>query len=110
MTTAVWSVLKAKKRFLKVEYREGFMAHFYVISEQISPLMAWGFFGTDENLKDICQYFRQEMLDFMSDIYDYSKVRYTVVEELSEDILKLMQSSMPVALNMPTPMIILMLA
>jgi hypothetical protein len=56
MTTAVWSVLKAKKRMLK--FQDGFMAHFYLVSEQIMPLMAWGFFGCDENLKDVCQYFR----------------------------------------------------
>lgn len=47
------------------------MAHFYAISEHISPLMAWGFFGADEQLKEICQYFKQEMLDFMSDIFSF---------------------------------------
>jgi len=52
LTTAVWSVLKAKKRMLK--FPNGFMSHFYVISEQISPLMAWGFFGPNENLRTSC--------------------------------------------------------
>lgn len=41
-----------------LKYPNGFMAHFYAISEQMSPLMAWGFLGPDENLKSICFYFR----------------------------------------------------
>lgn len=56
LTTAVWSVLKAKRRMLK--FPNGFMAHFYAISEQMSPLMAWGFLGPDENLREICLYFK----------------------------------------------------
>lgn len=47
LSTAVWSVIRAKKRMLK--FSDGFMAYFYLISEQLSPLMAWGFFG--KNLK-----------------------------------------------------------
>lgn len=46
LSTAVWSVIKAKKRMLK--FSDGFMAYFYLISEQLSPLMAWGFFGLTE--------------------------------------------------------------
>ncbi|XP_037937705.1 mitoguardin [Teleopsis dalmanni] len=90
LTTAVWSVLKAKKRLLK--FPNGFMSHFYVISEQISPLMAWGFFGPDENLRDVCHYFRDELLGFLSDIFSFQKTRYTSVEEFAEDILDHMKS------------------
>ncbi|KAH8411248.1 hypothetical protein KR215_000925 [Drosophila sulfurigaster] len=90
LTTAVWSVLKAKKRMLK--FPNGFMAHFYVISEQISPLMAWGFFGPNENLRDICHYFREQLLSFLDDIYSFQKSRFTTIEEFSEDVLKHMQT------------------
>ncbi|XP_017870402.1 PREDICTED: mitoguardin [Drosophila arizonae] len=90
LTTAVWSVLKAKKRMLK--FQNGFMAHFYVISEQISPLMAWGFFGPNENLRDICHYFREQLLAFLADIYSFQKSRFTTIEEFSEDVLKHMQT------------------
>lgn len=41
-----------------LKYPKGFMAHFYSISEKISPLMAWGFLGPDENLKETCLYFK----------------------------------------------------
>lgn len=90
LTTAVWSVLKAKRRMLK--FQTGFMSHFYIISEQISPLMAWGFFGPDENLRDVCHYFREQTLGFLTDIFSFQKCRYTTVEELSEDILQHMKT------------------
>lgn len=68
------------------------MSHFYVISEQLSPLMAWGFFGPNENLKEICHYFRDETLGFLADIFSFQKCRYTSVEELSEDIYQHMKN------------------
>ncbi|XP_030378543.1 mitoguardin [Scaptodrosophila lebanonensis] len=90
LTTAVWSVLKAKKRMLK--FPNGFMAHFYVISEQISPLMAWGFFGPNENLRDICHYFREQLLSFLADIFSFQKSRFTTIEEFSQDVLQHMKT------------------
>jgi hypothetical protein len=87
--TAVWSVLRTKKRMLK--FSDGFMAYFYQISEQISPLMCWGFFGNDENLREVCHYFRSQIVDFLCDIFNFQKVRYTTVDELSEDVLRLMR-------------------
>jgi hypothetical protein len=89
LSTAIWSVIKAKKRMLK--FNDGFMAYFYLISEQISPLMAWGFFGNDENLKEVCHYFKNQILEFMVDIFSFQKVRYTTVEDLAEDIYRLMR-------------------
>lgn len=90
LTTAVWSVLRAKKQMLK--FPDGFMAHFYVISEQLSPLMAWGFFGPNEHLRDICHYFRDQILEFLDDIFSFQNSRYTTIEELSEDVLKHMKT------------------
>ncbi|XP_053671910.1 mitoguardin [Anopheles nili] len=84
LTTAVWSVLKAKKRMLKNP--NGFMSHFYCITEQLSPLMVCGFFGPDENLKEVCKCFKDETVNFLADIYSFQKCRYTTVEELAEDI------------------------
>ncbi|XP_062699145.1 mitoguardin [Aedes albopictus] len=89
LTTAVWSVLKAKKRMLK--FPNGFMSHFYCVTEQLSPLMVWGFFGPDEDLKEVCKYFKEQMVSFMVDIYNFQKCRYTTVEELAEDILSIMK-------------------
>lgn len=52
-------MLKAKRRML--QFPSGFMSHFYAISEQMSPLMAWGFLGPDEGLREICLYFKVSM-------------------------------------------------
>nr|CAH7768736.1 unnamed protein product [Callosobruchus chinensis] len=89
LTTAVWSVLKAKRRRLK--FPSGFMAHFYTLSEQLSPLLAWGFLGADEMLRETCHYFKEQVMEFLADIFDFGKCRYTSVEELSEDVFAHMQ-------------------
>lgn len=85
LTTAVWSVLKAKRRMLK--FPTGFMAHFYTISEQLSPLLAWGFLGPDESLRDTCVYFKEQVMNFLADIFNFQKCRYTTVEDLACDVL-----------------------
>ncbi|KAI5743288.1 hypothetical protein M8J77_016465 [Diaphorina citri] len=86
LTTAVWTVLKTKRRYLK--YSNGFNAHFYSISEHISPLMAWGCLGPDEELRQICQYFKDQVINFLIDIFSFQSCRYTTVQDLSEDILR----------------------
>lgn len=89
LSTAVYSVLKAKRKMLK--FPNGFMANFYSISEHMSPLMAWGLLGPDEDLRVICHYFKDQMMGFLSDIFSFQKSRYTSVEELAEDILQHMK-------------------
>ncbi|KAI9582889.1 mitoguardin-like [Glossina fuscipes] len=90
LTKAVCSVLKNKKRTLK--YTDGFMSHFYVISEQLYPLFAWGFFGPDDNLRNICNYFKDQLLGFQADIFDFQKSDYATLENLSQDILEHMKN------------------
>ncbi|XP_044759269.1 mitoguardin [Coccinella septempunctata] len=86
LTTAVWSVLKAKRRMLK--YPTGFMAHFYTISEQLSPLLAWGFLGPDELLRDTCLFFKQQVMEFLIDIFNFQKCKYVTVESLADDVIQ----------------------
>ncbi|GLH10188.1 Mitoguardin [Gryllus bimaculatus] len=90
LSTAVYSVLKAKRKMLK--FPNGFMSHFYAISEHMSPLMAWGLLGPDENLRVVCHYFKDQMMAFLADIFSFQKSRYTSVEELAEDILQHMKN------------------
>lgn len=85
LTTAVWSVLKTKRRLLK--YPTGFMAHFYTLMEQLSPLLAWGFLGPDEELKETCLFFKEQVMGFLVDIFNFQKCKYTTVEDLSTDVL-----------------------
>lgn len=87
--TAVWSVLMGKRQMLK--YNNGFLAHFYSISEQVSPVLVWGFLGPEGSLQSTCQYFRDQVIEFLVDIFNFFKVRYTTVDSLAEDILREMK-------------------
>ncbi|XP_076183841.1 mitoguardin [Ptiloglossa arizonensis] len=87
--TAVWSVLVGKRQMLK--YDKGFLAHFYSISEQISPVLVWGFLGPEGSLRSTCHYFRDQVIEFLVDIFNFFKVRYTSVDHLAEDILREMK-------------------
>ncbi|XP_050528580.1 mitoguardin isoform X2 [Daktulosphaira vitifoliae] len=84
LSTAVWSVLRAKRS--KLKYPNGFMHHFYNISEQMSPLLAWGFLGPDEELTRICLYFKDQVIELMRDMFNFEKCRYTTKEELAHDL------------------------
>lgn len=97
LATAVWSVLKAKRRMLK--YPKGFMSHFYAVTEHISPVLAWGFLGPPSDLQEACFFFKDTILDFIWDLFNFHKVRYTLIEHLSEDVLKLSKERFRVLLE-----------
>lgn len=42
--------------------QDGFIAKFYAISETISPVLAWGFLGTDDKLKYDCEKFKVRVI------------------------------------------------
>ncbi|XP_005104976.2 mitoguardin-like [Aplysia californica] len=95
LATAVWSVLKAKRSLLK--FNDGFIAHFYSISEHTSPLLAWGFLGPDSELKDMCNFFKDLVLGFIREMFSFNKVRFTDVEALAQDILEMAQAKSDLA-------------
>jgi hypothetical protein len=78
-----------KRQMLK--YSKGFMAHFYSISEQVTPVLIWGFLGPESSLRSNCFYFREQIIEFLIDIFNLFKVRYTNVDNLAEDILREMK-------------------
>ncbi|XP_026106785.1 mitoguardin 2-like [Carassius auratus] len=87
LATACWSVLKAKRRLLMVP--DGFIAHFYAISEHVSPVLAFGFLGPPQHLSEVCTVFKQQIVQYLKDMFDHDKVRFTSVPSLAEDILSL---------------------
>ncbi|XP_016146427.1 mitoguardin-2-like [Sinocyclocheilus grahami] len=87
LATACWSVLKAKRRLLMVP--DGFIAHFYAISEHVSPVLAFGFLGPRQHLSEVCTIFKQQIVQYLKDMFDHDKVRFTSVSSLGEDILSL---------------------
>lgn len=88
VASSCWSVLKQKRQHMKVQ--DGFIAHFYSVCEQISPVLAWGFLGPKSSLHDFCCFFKDQVLYFLKDIFDLDKVRYSSVETLAEDMLRLL--------------------
>ncbi|XP_056587895.1 mitoguardin 2 [Triplophysa dalaica] len=87
LATACWSVLKAKRRLLMVP--DGFIAHFYAISEHVSPVLAFGFLGPRQHLSEVCTTFKQQIFQYLMDMFDHDKVRFSSVSSLAEDILSL---------------------
>ena len=39
----------------------GFKAQFYTLSEILTPTLAWGFFGPDERLNTLMNYFKEQV-------------------------------------------------
>ncbi|XP_004549855.1 mitoguardin 2 [Maylandia zebra] len=87
LATACWSVLKAKRRLLMVP--DGFISHFYAISEHVSPVLAFGFLGPRQHLSEVCTIFKQQIVQYLKDMFDHDKVRFTSPQCLAEDILNL---------------------
>ncbi|XP_061787716.1 mitoguardin 2 [Nerophis lumbriciformis] len=87
LATACWSVLKAKRRLLMVP--DGFISHFYAISEHVSPVLAFGFLGPRQHLSEVCTIFKQQIVQYLKDMFDHDKVRFNSAQCLAEDILKL---------------------
>nr|XP_040028252.1 LOW QUALITY PROTEIN: mitoguardin 1 [Gasterosteus aculeatus aculeatus] len=88
VASSCWSVMKQRRQHMKVS--DGFIAHFYAVCEQISPVLAWGFLGPKSSLHDFCCFFKDQVLYFLKDVFDLDKVRYTSVESLAEDMLHLL--------------------
>ncbi|XP_003223125.2 mitoguardin 1 [Anolis carolinensis] len=88
VASSCWSVLKQKKQKMKVS--DGFFAHFYAICEHISPVLAWGFLGPRNSLYELCSFFKDQVLYFLKDIFDFEKVRFSTIENLTEDLMQLL--------------------
>lgn len=74
-----------------LKYDQGFLAHFYSISEHVSPVFVWGFLGPEGGLHSTCHYFREQVIEFLADTFNLFKVRYTTVDELATDVFREMK-------------------
>eukprot|EP00118_Oscarella_pearsei_P002051 m.9320 g.9320 ORF g.9320 m.9320 type:complete len:498 (+) comp21271_c0_seq1:36-1529(+) len=84
-TTCVWSIIKAKKKLVKVS--GGFLFHFYEVMEHISPIMAWGLLGPDKQFRAKIQTVKEQVLHCLCDIFSEEKSNYSSSVTLSQDIL-----------------------
>lgn len=44
--------------FSSVQVPDGFISHFYAISEHVSPVLAFGFLGPRQHLSEVCTIFK----------------------------------------------------
>lgn len=86
LSTAIWTVIKSKKRML--QNPDGFYSRFYDLSMHLTPLLAWGFLGPVKELNEICFSFKDNMLGFMKDIFCSNTVSYKSVQTLADDIFR----------------------
>uniref|UniRef100_A0A3B3ZMS6 Mitoguardin 2 n=1 Tax=Periophthalmus magnuspinnatus TaxID=409849 RepID=A0A3B3ZMS6_9GOBI len=78
LATACWSVLKAKRRLLMVSCSKFVFLFFFIYGFMlflIPSLSIW--------------IFRQQIVQYLKDMFDHDKVRFTSANCLSEDILNL---------------------
>lgn len=85
--SAVTTALKYKRGQLKCP--NGFFAHFYSVLDYLSPTLAWGFLGSDEELRFKCEFLRESLLGLCRDFFSFDRVRYTSYQDLKSDILEI---------------------
>uniref|UniRef100_A0A6I8N9C6 Mitoguardin 2 n=1 Tax=Ornithorhynchus anatinus TaxID=9258 RepID=A0A6I8N9C6_ORNAN len=89
--SSVLAVLR--NRWLSDSFKEtvpdGFIAHFYSVSEHVSPILAFGFLGPRPQLSEVCSFFKHQIVHYLKDMFDLDNVRYTTVQALADDILQL---------------------
>lgn len=87
------------------------MGQFYLLSEVLTPVMAWGFLGTDYTMQQhclqlkvisqcaapvlcvdsLCPSWQATISQFLQGVFSLDGVRYSTVGCLAEDILTLAQ-------------------
>lgn len=87
LQTAVSAVLKHKRS--KLPFKEGFFERFYNILDYISPILAWGFLGSDAELKLKVNLMRDSIMQVLRGYFSFDRVRYTSLNDLSDDILRI---------------------
>lgn len=86
LQTAVSAVLRHKRS--RLPDPKGFFAHFYNILEHISPILAWGFLGSDYDLMFKCTLIKDTLQELIRDYFSFDRVRYTSLIDLTTDILR----------------------
>lgn len=83
LETAVWSILKAKRKILK--YPNGLISRFYSLNEYLVPVLAWGFLGTDKELNKVCTFMKNHIVEYLRCLFDANRTRYTNLDEIAAD-------------------------
>ncbi|CAK5120723.1 unnamed protein product [Meloidogyne enterolobii] len=89
LNNLIWSIIKVKRQRLQV--KDGFISHFYDISQILTSSLAMGLFGgSDREFTELCIYLKEQIFGFILEIFNPNKVHFTKVEDLAVDIKKLL--------------------
>lgn len=86
LQSAVAALMRRKRSKLLVQ--DGFFAHFYSMLDNLSPVMAWGFLGTDDNLQFKCYSIKDSTQAVIADYFSFDRCRYTSLDDLCDDIVR----------------------
>uniref|UniRef100_A0AC35F614 Uncharacterized protein n=1 Tax=Panagrolaimus sp. PS1159 TaxID=55785 RepID=A0AC35F614_9BILA len=93
LNNLVWSMIKYKRQ--KLVEKDGFVSHFYDVSQIVSPMLIYAFIGDGPKaFQELCLYFKESVYSFVAEIFNLQKVRYTSVGELAEDLQQLLERNL----------------
>ncbi|TKR81291.1 hypothetical protein L596_015187 [Steinernema carpocapsae] len=85
LSTVLWTTISAKRR--RLLYADGFINHFYNLTLIMTPSLALAFFGgSSDAYRELCQFFKEQVCSFVVEIFNLQNIRYTSLEELTEDL------------------------
>uniref|UniRef100_A0A1A8G9P8 Mitoguardin 2 n=1 Tax=Nothobranchius korthausae TaxID=1143690 RepID=A0A1A8G9P8_9TELE len=76
-----------RNRWLSDSFKE--TVSFTHTHTHVSPVLAFGFLGPRQHLSEVCTIFKQQIVQYLKDMFDHDKVRFTTAQCLAEDVLKL---------------------
>uniref|UniRef100_A0AC34F388 Uncharacterized protein n=1 Tax=Panagrolaimus sp. ES5 TaxID=591445 RepID=A0AC34F388_9BILA len=91
LNNLVWSMIKYKRQ--KLVEKDGFVSHFYDVSQIVSPMLIYAFIGDGpKTFQELCHYFKESVYSFVAEIFNLQKVRYTTIDDLAEDLQRLLEN------------------
>ncbi|KAI6209328.1 hypothetical protein M3Y96_00210100 [Aphelenchoides besseyi] len=85
LNNIIWSLIKVKRSRLAIP--DGFVSHFYDISQIVTPPLAMGLLG-GSGIEELCYDFKNNVVALIVDLFNPAKTRYTTLTELTEDVRK----------------------
>lgn len=87
LNNLIWSLIKMKRS--RLQDHEGFVSHFYDISQVVSPPLTMGLLGgAGKEFEEVCHDFKDNVLALLVDLFNPAKIRYTTLAELTDDVRK----------------------
>ncbi|CAD5234639.1 unnamed protein product [Bursaphelenchus xylophilus] len=91
LNNLIWSLIKMKRS--RLQNQDGFVSRFYDISQIVSPPLIMGLLGgASKEFEDLCTDFKESIFMLLTDLFNPQQLRFNSLEELTEDVKKVMIS------------------